>query len=231
MKSHEGKFSEEDLDRIKYDHAYHPNGAYEKHFEAMYNLDESKYPDISDAILKLKNWDKQGNADNMDAALAMVVHDFLRIDLKGPFALLMIREQKVTEEMAVEAIRKAKKLLIKTHGTLEVPLGEVQRLIRGDKSLPAHGLREVPRATDTKLYDKKKGIYKVKSGDGYIQVVRFTEEGADIRSINAYGASSREDSPHFNDQMEMFTNHEYKPISLDWEEIKSKAERIYHPRE
>lgn len=231
MKSHEGKFSEEDLDRIKYDHAYHPNGAYEKHFEAMYNLDESKYPDISDAILKLKNWDKQGNADNMDAALAMVVHDFLRIDLKGPFALLMIREQKVTEEMAVEAIRKAKKLLIKTHGTLEVPLGEVQRLIRGDKSLPAHGLREVPRATDTKLYDKKKGIYKVKSGDGYIQVVRFTEEGADIRSINAYGASSHEDSPHFNDQMEMFTNHEYKPISLDWEEIKSKAERIYHPRE
>lgn len=231
MAEQEGPFTEEDLDRIKYDMHYHPNGIYEDKFAAMYNLDESKYPDIADAIQKLNKWDRNGNADNIDAALAMVTHDFLRQAINGPFALIMIRQQKLSEEMAVDAIRKAKKLLMKTHGTLDVALGDVQRLIRGDKSLPAHGLREVPRATDTKLHDKKKGIYKVTGGDGYIQVARFSKEGADIRSINAYGASNHEDNPHYNDQMEMFTNHEYRKIHLDRETLETKAERVYHPGE
>lgn len=231
MEEHDGTFTEEDLDRIKYDMKYHPDGIYEAKFAAMFNLDESKYPDIADAIQKLKQWDRNGNADNKDAALAMVVHDFLRKEINGPFALLMIRQENLSEEMAVDAIRKAKKLLLKTHGTLEVELGKVQRLIRGDRSLPAHGLREVPRATDTKLIDKKKGIYKVTGGDGYIQVVRFGKDGTDIRSINAYGASNHKDSPHYNDQMEMFTNHEYRKIHLDMETLKANAERVYHPGE
>lgn len=231
MGEHKGAFTEPDLDRIKHDTKYHPNGTYENHFAAMFTLDEAKYPDIADAIRKLKQWDRAGNADNMDAAMAMVVHDLLQTEVNGPFALLMIREQKLTEEMAVDAIRKAKKLLLKTHGTLEVPLGEVQRLVRGDKSLPAHGLREVPRATDTKLHDKKKGIYKVTSGDGYIQIARFGKDGAEIRSINAFGASSRPESPHYNDQMEAFTNHEYRLLPLDRASIEKMAERVYHPGE
>jgi acyl-homoserine-lactone acylase len=229
MGEQEGPFTEEDLNRIKYDMHYHPDGIYEAKFAAMYNLDESKYPDIADAIQKLKKWDRNGNADNMDAALAMVAHDFLRQEIDGPFALIMIRQQNLSEEMAVDAIRKAKKLLLKTHGTLEVALGDVQRLIRGDKSFPAHGLREVPRATDTKLHDKKKGIYKVTAGDGYIQIARFSKEGADIRSINAYGASSNPASPHYTDQMEMFTNHEYRKIYLDRATLEAKAESVYHP--
>jgi len=229
MAAHEGNFTEEDLDRIKYDHSYHPDGIYETKFAAMFNLDESKYSDIADAIQKLKKWDRKGNADNMDAALAMVTHDFLRQEVNGPFALLMVRPQDLSEEWAVEAIRKAKKLLLKTHGTLDVPLGDVQRMIRGDKSLPAHGLREVPRATDTKLHDKKKGIYKVTGGDGYIQVARFGKDGTKVSSINALGASNHPDSPHYNDQMEMFTNHEYRTIHFDRETLERKAERVYHP--
>jgi hypothetical protein len=46
------------------------------------------------------------------------------------------------------------------YGSIQVPLGDVQRLIRGDVSLPASGLSEVPRASDVVLYDKKKGIYQ-----------------------------------------------------------------------
>jgi acyl-homoserine-lactone acylase len=103
--------------------------------------------------------------------------------------------------------------------------------MRGDKSLPAHGLREVPRATDTVLHDKKKGIYKVTGGDGYIQIARFSKEGAEVRSINALGASTHPDSPHYNDQMEAFTNHEYRTVSLDRATIEKTAERIYHPGE
>lgn len=226
------KFTEADLDRIKFDASYHPDGMYASHFKAMYELDETKYPDIADAIRSLKAWDRSGDdITDVHAGLAMVVHDNLRLELDAPFALLMIRNQPVPEDMAVRAIRKAKKFLLKTHGTIDVPLGDLQRLIRGDKSLPADGLREVPRATDTKLHDKKKGIYKVTGGDGYIQVVRYDEDGADIRSINAYGASSRPESPHYNDQMEMFIDHEYRHLPMTREGVMKISERVYHPGE
>ena len=231
MKEHEGKFTEADLERIKFDNAYDPDGAYTKKFKQLYSLDESKYPDIADAIQKLKHWDMHGNVDNRDAALAMVVHDFMRLEVDAPFAILMIRNSDVSEEMAVDAVRKAKKLLMKTHGTMDLPLGDVQRLMRGDKSYPIDGLREVPRACDTKLADKKKGVYKMTAGDGYIQVVRFDEKGAQIRSVNAFGASNRPESKHFTDQMELFRDHQYKQMSLDRSELEKTAERVYHPGE
>ncbi|MCF8461443.1 MAG: penicillin acylase family protein [Flavobacteriales bacterium] len=231
MKEHVGKFTEADLERIKFDNAYDPAGAYVKKFEKLYSLDENKYPDIADAIQKLNQWDKKGNVDSRDAALALVTHDFLAKEVDAPFAILMIRDEGVSEEMAVDAVRKAKKLMLKTHGTLDVALGDVQRLMRGDKSYPIDGLREVPRACDTKLVDKKKGLFKMTAGDGYIQILRFDENGANIRSVNAFGASNRPESKHYTDQMELFKDHQYKPMSLERNELEKTAERVYHPGE
>lgn len=231
FKEHQGKFTEAQVESFKYNTSYHPNGSYADRFAAMYNLDAAAYPDISDAIAKLKRWNRRGDADNKDAALAMIVHDNLRLAVDAPFGLLMIRKQKISEIEAVEAIRKAKKFLLKTHGTLDVALGEVQRHQKGEVSLPAHGLREVPRAADAKLYDKKKGLFRIVNGDGYIQKVRFSKDGPSIESINAFGASSHEESKHYTDQMELFTKEQYKPMTFDRAEIEKNAERIYHPGE
>ena len=229
FKAHDGKFSEADVEGFKYSTSYHPSGSYADRFQALYTLDATTYPDIADAIQKLKQWNRQGDADNMDAALAMVVHDNLRKAADAPFGLLMIRKQRISEVEAVDAIREARKFLLKTHGSLDVPLGEVQRLQRGGVSLPAHGLREVPRAADAVLYDKKNGLFRVTNGDGYIQKVRFDKDGPVIQSINAFGASTRPDSKHYTDQMELFTKHQYKPMTFDRAAIEKSAERIYHP--
>lgn len=227
----ERKFTEADMNRVKYDASYHPTGTYAEKFKVMYSLDETKYPDIADAIRSMKAWNWSGSdITDVHAGLAMVVHDFLRMEVNGPFALLMIRNEPLSEEMAVGAIRKAKKLLLKTHGSIDVPLGDIQRLARGDKSLPAHGLREVSRATDTK-FDKKGGVFKVNGGDGYIQIARFSKNGTEVKSVNAYGASNHSDSPHFNDQMEMFTEHRYKSMPLDRAGVEKMAQRSYHPGE
>lgn len=230
MKEAPQPFTVERMNEIKFNTSYAPNGTYMSHFKAMYTLDETKYPDIADAIRKLKNWNLSGDADNKDAALALVIHDKLRLKHDVPFAFLMIQKQVVSEEDAVWAIREAKKFLLKTHGTMDVALGEVQRHIRGDVSLPAHGLREVSRAADGVLYDKKAGIYRVKGGDGYIQIVRYSKEkGAEILSVNAYGASDRPDSPHYTDQMEMFTNQQFKPMTFDKAVILRDAKKVYTP--
>ena len=51
-----------------------------------------------------------------------------------------------------------------------------------------------------------------------------------IETIHAYGASNKPDSPHFNDQMEMFTQQKRKSMTLDIEEVRKNAVRIYSPK-
>jgi acyl-homoserine-lactone acylase len=199
------------------------------HFEPLFGMDENKYPDISDAILKIKKWNRQGGGDNRDAALAMLTHYRLAKQFKGPFAFLMIRDKKLPEADAVEALRWAKKFLLKTHHTIDLPLGDVERYIRGNVSIAAEGLSEVARAADPKLYDKKNGIMNIVSGDGYIQIGRFGGSGTEIESISPYGTSAHKDSRHYTDQMVLFQKHIFRKMSFDMELIKKNAELIYHP--
>ncbi len=232
LENHEGKFSWDDFYNIKFDKKYHPdtNATYLRQFKNLYTLDEIKYPDIADAIAKFKRWDLSSEIENRDAALALVTHDYLLKKSDAPFAFFMIAKNKVPEDDIVAAIRHAKNFLLKKHGSIDVSLGEVQRLIRGDVSIPASGLREVPRAADARLFDKKKGIYRVTSGDGFIQMVKYSKhELPEIYSINSYGASAKPDSPHFTDQMEMFQREEFRKMTFDKSEIMEKAVRVYQP--
>ena len=119
--------------------------------------------------------------------------------------------------------------MLKTYGTLDVPLGDVQRMIRGNVSFPASGLREVSRAADPKLYDKKKGIWRIVNGDGYIQMNKYSKDAVEINSVNAYGASSHAANKHYNDQMQLFSRQQFKAMTFDWESIIRNAERIYIP--
>lgn len=44
-------------------------------------------------------------------------------------------------------------------------------------------------------------------------------------------ALNQADSPRYTDQMEMFTDHEYRTIHLDRAMLEATAERVYHPGE
>lgn len=231
MNAHVGKFSWEDFRRIKFDLSYSKTGSYARHFEPLLKLDENKYPDIADAILKLKKWNMQGGADNKDAALAMLSHYRLAKQFKGPFAFLMIRDKILPESDAVDAVRWAKKFLLKTHRTIDLPLGEVERYIRGNVSIPGEGLAEVARAADPKLYDKKKGIMNLTGGDGYIQMVKFGGKGTELETVSPYGTSAHPDSRHYTDQMNLFQKHEFRQMSFDLADVQKTAELSYHPGE
>lgn len=227
----EGKYSWEDFLRIKFDKFYHTDSAasYRRNFKNLFTLNEKKYPEIADAILKIKSWNLEGQPDNREAALALVTHYHLAEMMNAPFAFFMINKDTVPEALLAKALTYAKKFLIKTHGSIDVPLGEVQRLIRGNVSLPASGLAEVPRAATPSLYDKKKGIFRITHGDGYMQLVKFSKEGVELNSIHNYGESSDPDSPHYTDQMQLFSEEKFKPMTFDKEEILKKAELVYHP--
>ncbi|MCS6819902.1 MAG: penicillin acylase family protein [Chitinophagales bacterium] len=228
----EGPISWKDLLRIKYDKRYSFHGAYQRNFYHLYHLDPSKYPDIADAIEIIKKWNLEATPDNRQASLILVIHDLLVKKFRCPFAYLMVQRQPLSEEACVEIVRLAKKFLLKTHGRLDIPMGEMFRHQRGDKSYPASGMREVCRAADPKLIDKKRGIYKSVNGDGLTILAKFGLDGkVEIQSVNAFGNSARPESRHYTDQMELFVKEQFKTATLDMDEIFKKALRIYRPGE
>ena len=101
--------------------------------------------------------------------------------------------------------------LKKQYGRIDVPLGRVVRLIRGETSLPLSGGPGTLRA----IYSKKSGKnYKAVAGDCYIQAVEWGPEGQlNAWSIHQYGSSTMDKtSPHFDDQSKYFSKHELKVI-------------------
>ena len=117
--------------------------------------------------------------------------------------------------------------MLKDFGKTNLRLGDIQKLVRGDKVLPQPGLPDVLAPMYSVPY--KNGMWKGTQGDAYIELVRFTKNGPVIESINTYGASARKNSPHYTDQMEMYTHQQTKPMTFNKEEIYKNAERIYHP--
>jgi acyl-homoserine-lactone acylase len=73
-------------------------------------------------------------------------------------------------------------------------------------------------------------MVKGNQGDAFIELVRFTKDGPIIETLNTYGASARKNSPHYTDQMEMFTKQQTKPMTLNKAEVYKNAEKIYHPK-
>jgi acyl-homoserine-lactone acylase len=129
----------------------------------------------------------------------------------------------------VDAVRKARKHLLKHFGKLEFPLGDLQKHVRGEKELPMWGLPEVICAMYTEPW--KDGKLRSYLGESYIMLLKYSEEGVEIETVNAYGSSNKPGNKHYTDQMDLFVNQKYKKMTLDREEIFKHAERIYHPGE
>ncbi len=230
LNEHSGKFSWDDFKRIKFDMSYDTAGRYRRNFNALFTLNETKYPELKEVITKIKAWNLSGEATDKNAGVAMLTNKFMNGKSKIPFAFLMIKEKPLTEKQVVDALTKAKKYLLNKFNTTDVALGQIQRLMRGDKSYPISGLSEVPRAVDTK-FDKKSAVYKMTAGDGYMQFVKFGKDGVDIHTVSPFGASTDPESKHYTDQMELFVNGKTKKMSLIKEEVLKSAEKVYHPGE
>ena len=113
-------------------------------------------------------------------------------------------------------------------GRTDLALGDIQKLVRGDKDWPLGGFPDLLSPQWTEPY--KDGQLRSVGGDGLIMFVRFPKEGLPkIESINMYGASTKPGSPHFNDQVALYLQQKTKTMSLDKNEVYKKAEKIYHP--
>jgi acyl-homoserine-lactone acylase len=194
--------------------------------EALFNLNPKDYPELADIITLMKSWDRRADVNSKAATIgAILIQKY--ISRKISMGNIPNKETEMPLPEMIDILKETKEHLLKYFGRIDVPLGTVQKLVRGDRELPIGGIPDVLAAMNVAPY--KKGTFKAEGGESYIMLIRFTPEGPEIETISPYGASNRPESPHYDDQMEMFLAQQLKPMSLDTEAVMKQAKRTYHP--
>lgn len=225
------KISFDDLKRIKYDDKL-PLPIYTRSIENLdmiRQFDAKDYPFIADAIDVLNRWDGGTSIDNRQAAVASlaILYYTKYIRDEGLFDYNNV----YPEDVLVEGLVFAKEHLNKYFGKLEIPLGDLQKHVRGDVELPIWGIPEV--IAQMRTVPHRKGMIKSELGESFILLARFDKNQPypSIETICPYGTSNRPESPHYTDQMQLFVDKQTKPASLDKADVMRRAERVYHPGE
>ena len=217
------KLSFEKFKEIKFDMQLPAKLQYQYNIDTMFLLKEADYPENASLISTLKQWNKRGDADSKGAAIFLLSYEHLKKLLKGQPA------RAISTAEAAETFTYVKNYMQNNFGNTTVTLGNLQKLVRGNKERPLGGFPDLLAPQWTEPY--RTGKLKSVGGDGLIIFARFAKEGLpQIESINMYGASSKPGNKHFDDQVEMYLHHQTKKMTLDKETVYKNAERIYHPQ-
>lgn len=222
------KLSYEDFKTIKYDqkHRFPLYSRTIENWDAIRHLSPEKHPEIADIIAVFSKWD--GNADIKNKQAAIFVLSTLYISEYRTKQGISDLAGSIEEEIFVEALLYTQKYLLKHFKSLEIELGDLQKHVRGDKVMPISGVGESIAAMYTIPW--KKGVRQSDLGESFILFATYNKEGVEkIESISCYGASNRPDSPHYNDQMDLYLEQKTKVMSLDKEAILKAAKKTYHP--
>ncbi len=181
------------------------------------------YPDISDLIIEIKNWDRSTNSDSIGAGIFAMFYYNLGNYIRKPYI-----NRNLSNNVIAQMLRDVKAYMVKYFNKTNVSLGEYQKLVRGDKEIPIWGMPDVITAmTSSRHVDGKR---KITHGESYIQLVKFSNGRPHIESVMSYGNSENPDSPHFDDQLEMFSKFKTKKMTFDKELIYKNAKRVYRPK-
>ena len=213
--------SGEALYSIKYDLKYHINYPPVKRLYqwlAQGDLDAMMKPEYREARQQLREWDLSTGEDNETALLGILTLDPI------------IKEPNMSARGLNDVFTSAVDGLMKKYGTTKIRLGEVQKLQRGERSLPISGGPDILRAVYTDGLNQE-GKMLAKAGDGFTMFVTWDSTGLkSSKAIHQYGAaSSIEDSEHYNDQMEKFVKHELRDVPFTRAALEKQVERKYHP--
>jgi acyl-homoserine-lactone acylase len=224
-----GKIDYSDFKQIKFDRRLRkPAYTYAiANLESLFELDADKYPEVADVIRILQQWDRDAHPESIGAAVAAVfIQKHFNSKIKE--GKIPVSETNISVQEMLTTLKATREHLLKYFGSLYVPLGKVQKLVRGAKELPVGGIPDVIAAMA--ITPHKEGVFKADAGESYIMMVRFDQEGPQIETISPYGNSNQPESPHFDDQMELYLSQQLKPMSLIKEQVLLSAKRSYHPK-
>ena len=114
-------------------------------------------------------------------------------------------------------------------GKLDMPWGDVNRLIRGPADLPIGGGPDILHATYGEM--QADGRLKITDGDSYILMVIWDKDGnVHSQSVHQFGAATlHPESPHYADQAPLMAARFLKPVWFNEADIRQHLEKEYMP--
>jgi acyl-homoserine-lactone acylase len=195
----------------------------------------------------LSRWDRRVSADSEGAVLFMRFWDAYRAAVPQPFAKPWSDQQPGSTPSgiadvvaALKALEQASAWTRARYGTESVKWGDVHRFRFGAIDLPgdgadgSYGLFRVVRfdeqASSTIQVAGQVAPDRPLAGfgDAWVMLVHFTHP-IEAYSVLAYGQSTKPDSPHGRDQIQLFASHQLRRIYFTDLEIQSHLERVYRP--
>jgi len=219
------KVSYEDFKDIKYDNSFPSKFNY--NFMDISIIETLKLKTENDSFELLdiiQKWNRKTDIDSQGAGIYGVLYYQLVWNYRDD---IQKNNKTVSRETLLSALKDVKRYLIDNFGSIDITLGDFQKLVRGDKELPIWGLPDVITAMSSRPY--KDGKHKVTQGESYIGLVRFNKNGPILESIISFGNSDNPDSDHYTDQMEKYSKFQTKKMTFDRDIIYKEAKKIYNP--
>ncbi len=214
-----GVMTPDSLLAIKFDTSYSRNSYVGEWMAKVLAVDTHDRPDLAEAQALLKTWDwnsdGKGAADTLAEVIVVPAHnaDYARIPLPDAKTFL---EQDVA-------------WLKKIFGRLDPPLGDLMRIRRGNATMPVMGGADTLR-TATIGYADPKGALIVGGCDSFILLANWDKAGhVSSQSVMPYGSSSHPESPHYADQMKLFSETRFKPVHFEWTDALAHGGKPYRP--
>ena len=214
-----------DFKTIKYDNKFPTPFNYNfMDINNIMEMDPKNYPEISDLLEQIQKWDRVTDANSTGAgAYAMFYYTLVE-----KYFYKSYYDRNFSKDLIADCLKDVKEKMIKYFNSSTVKLGEYQKLVRGNKEMPIFGMPDVITAMTASKY--RNGKIQVTHGESYIQLVKFSNKGVEIESIISYGSSDHKDSPHYNDQMELYSKFKTKKMSFDKDYVLKNARTTYNPK-
>ena len=219
-----GKIDFDRFKRIKFDRQFPAVFEFPYSIDSLFLMKRANYPQYDTLMRNLQEWDRRGVPESKGAAAFLMVYEKVSRAMRGKDsrALTMAECEKLLHDIQDQ--------MMKTYSTTDLALGDIQKLVRGDKEFPGPGLPDL--LSPEWGVATANGKRKITGGDAYVALVRFPKQGLPIiETVNTYGASAKQGSPHFDDQVPLFLQQKTKTMTLDKSKVLATAKRIYHPGE
>jgi len=224
------KFDFATFKKMKFDVTFPTHGAFIESLQPLFDLKEEKYPDLKEAINILKTWNRSTDVhEYAPTLLGLVINDMFNKYHMDDASFIM--GFKTSEDEMAKELRMACDTLKSYFGTVKVEWGTVNRNIRGNVDLPMRGFADMLSPCYPSRVPGNTLKYKAEYGDTFIMLAKFGKNGVEqLEALQPQGNSLDPKSPHYNDQMELFSKQQTRTVTLNKEKELKRAERVYHPQ-
>ena len=202
----------------KYDTYYSENSVLKYALDRFLSEIKTDDTNLLKGIKLLREWNLGNQKDNTAAALAMLTFK-ITYD---------INDFKYDYDSILEQFKKSITFLKEEFGRIDVPLGQLQIIKRGDAELPLDGGPDLLRAVYSKMINNRK---VATHGDCFFQIVEWDQNGElSAESIHQYGSATQDIlSDHYSDQSYLFSDKQMKPSWIELDSIKKHLKSSYTP--